>query len=874
MKSRMYFVIPALLIISSLGIILQNINPVKIDFIHNRIKKQAKGPDLRPSEWSWIQRTYPHYQYDEDVYRNAFAQKRVMMNELNADYIRKGKTIPKWEFAGPMNIGGRVVDIEFNPLDPNIVYAGASTGGVFKSTDMGNTWFPIFDSSPNINIGDIAVDPVNPNIIFVGTGEANGGHNNFPGEGIYKSTDAGNTWTLKGLEQTVSIGRIIVDHTNPQNIYVAAVGSYFSPNPERGVYKSSDGGDTWSKSLFISDSTGAIDLVMDPNNSNFLMAAMWERVRRPLTSRLYGASSGIFISSDGGTNWQKLGQTNGLPTGTNIGRIGLAMSLSDPNIVYALYNNGNSYTGFYKTTNKGTNWVNADPSFGISEGTSNFSWYFGQTRVHPTNPNIVYALDVAFMRSTNSGTSWPIIYGTISGPQQLHVDHHALAFHPTNPNYLLSGNDGGINISTDAGVTWSDPVHLPATQFYEIGLDYLNPHRLYGGTQDNNTIRTLTGNFDDWDRILGGDGFYVTVDYTNSNIIYAEWQFGALSKSTNGGANFSWAMQGINTSEPTNWSTPVIMDPNNNNVLYYGTNRLYRTTNAAFSWSVISPNLTNSNGTLRLGTITTIAVAPSNSNNIYVGTDDANVWVSIDNGGNWTKISTPALPQRWITRVVVDPNAENILYVTYSGLKWHDPQPHVFKTTNYGNNWTDISSNLPDAPVNAFAVDNNNPQRLYLGNDIGVFYSQNGGVSWNVLGTDIPSVVINDMKIHPVTNELILGTHGRSMYKINIDSITTSIGNLGSGIPEGFSLNQNYPNPFNPSTTIKYSIPFVSQVKLKVYDLLGNEIAILIDKVLTKGEHSFKFENSNLSSGVYIYKLESKSSVGKFQLSKKMLILK
>jgi photosystem II stability/assembly factor-like uncharacterized protein len=873
MKAKKSVFLFSLIVLATLTLLLQNINPVKTDLIYDRINKKQKGPDQRPSEWSWVQRTFPHFQYDEDAYRLAFEQKKLMLNQQSANYLAKGKSIPGWEFAGPINIGGRVVDIEFNPNNPNIVYAGASTGGVFKSTDMGNTWFPIFDSAPNINIGDIAVDPVNPNNIYVGTGEANGGHNNFPGEGIYKSTDAGNTWTLKGLEQTVSIGRIIVDHTNPLNIYVAGVGSYFSPNPERGVYKSSDGGDTWSKSLFISDSTGAIDLVMDPNDSNFMMAAMWERVRRPLTSRLYGPSSGIYTTSNGGVTWQKLGAETGLPTGTNIGRIGLAMSLSDPNIVYALYNNGSTYTGFYKTTNKGLSWVNSDPSSGISEGTSNFSWFFGQTRVHPTDPNIVYALDVAFMRSINSGTSWPIVYG-YSGLLQLHVDHHALAFHPTNPNYLLSGNDGGINISTDAGVTWSDPVHLPATQFYEIGLDYLNPHRLYGGTQDNNTVRTLTGNLEDWESIYGGDGFYVTVDYTNSNIIYAESQFGNLGKSTDGGASFSWAMQGINTSEPTNWSTPVIMDPNNNNVLYYGTNRLYRTTNAASSWSAVSPNLTNSNGNLRLGTLTTIAVAPSNSNIIYAGTDDANVWVSTDNGNNWTKISNSTLPQRWITRVVVDPNSENILYVTYSGLKWRDPQPHVFKTTNYGTTWTNISSNLPDAPVNAFAVDNTNPNHLYLGNDIGVFYSHNGGASWNVLGTGIPSVVINDMKIHPVSNELILGTHGRSMYKINLDSISTSIDDSKIINPEGFTLNQNYPNPFNPSTAIKYSIPFISQVKLKVYDLLGKEVAVLVDNVLSKGEYSVRFENSDLSSGVYIYKLEGKSSFGKFQLSKKMLILK
>lgn len=866
----------SMFVIVSLIFSLQNLEPVKKELIFERVKKKEKGPDQRPSEWAFIQRTYPHFQYDQAAYRQALIQKEVMLRTQQKNSLLKRTNILEWQFAGPVNIGGRVVDIEFNPITPNIVYAGAATGGVFKSTDTGQSWFSIFDSSPNINIGDIGIDPTNPNTIFVGTGEANGGHNNFPGEGIFKSTDAGETWTFKGLGNTASIGRIIIDHANSQNIYVAAVGSYFTPNPERGIYKSTDGGESWFKSLFISDSTGGIDLLMDPTNSNFLLAAMWERVRRPNSSRLYGESSGIYRSSDGGITWNKLTSSNGLPSGNNIGRIGITMSQSNPDVVYALYNNGSTYSGFYKSTNKGTSWSNADPSQGISDGTSNFSWFFGQTRVHPTNPDIVYVLDVAFMRSTNSGTSWPINYG-YSGPSQLHVDHHALAFHPQNPNYLLSGNDGGINISTDGGVTWSDAVQLPATQFYEIGLDYLNPHRLYGGTQDNNTIRTNTGNLNDWDRILGGDGFYVNVDFTNPNIIYAESQFGNLAKSTNGGLTFSTAMQGINSSELTNWSTPVVMDPNNNNVLYYGTNRIYRTTNGAASWNVISPNITNRDDNavgVRLGTVTTIAVAPSNSHIIYAGTDDANIWVSTDNGTNWTKISNLSLPQRWVTRVVVDPNSANILYVTYSGLKWKEPQPHVYKTTDFGTTWTNISSNLPDAPVNAFAVDYNKPDYLYLGNDIGVFFSSNGGSSWNVLGTGLPSVVVNDMKIHPVTNDLVLGTHGRSMYKLNLDSITTSVPNSEINLPNKFTLSQNYPNPFNPNTKINFSIPYTSEVKINVLDVNGRLIKSLIEKVLPKGEHTVEFSGSNLASGIYFYKIEAKSAYGKLLASKKMILLK
>jgi len=320
---------------------------------------------------------------------------------------------------------------------------------------------PIFDSLAVLTIGDIAIDPINPDIVYVGTGEANGGHNNFPGGGVFKSTNAGLTWSFLGLEETTSIGRILIHPTNTNIIYMAAVGSYFSPNPERGIYKSTDAGVTWNQSLFVSDSTGAIDIVMDPNNPDRMMAAMWERVRRPNSSHLFGPSGGIYRTNNGGTTWQLLEPSTGLPdpNSETIGRIGLALSESNPEIVYALYNDGSIISGLYKTTDFGDNWVNVDQDNELNNGTGGFSWYFGQVRINPANPDIVYVLDVAFMRSTNSGSTWSVSYET-------HVDHHALAFHPTNPDFLVNGNDGGINISTNSGVSWGAQSQIPATQFY------------------------------------------------------------------------------------------------------------------------------------------------------------------------------------------------------------------------------------------------------------------------------------------------------------------------------------------------------------------------------------------------------------------------
>ncbi|MFH1197991.1 MAG: hypothetical protein V1720_19975 [bacterium] len=784
--------------------------------VSNKSFTNKKNAIKYPSETEWLKRTFPYFTSDRDANQNAIEQAKQLKAATKQKFLSKHNLQAQWEFAGPINIGGRVSDIEFNPLDPNIVYAGAATGGVFKSTDMGETWFPIFDDQPILPVGDIAVDPVNPNIIFVGTGEPNGGHNNFPGGGVFKSTDAGNTWsavgTNEGMQYTASIGRIIIDPVNTQKIFVCAVGSYFAPNSERGVYRSTDGGDTWHKSLFVSDSCGAIDITFIPSNTSIIFAAMWERVRRPNSAHLYGPESGIYKSTDGGDSWIKL-SAPGLPNSSsqNIGRIGLAASPSQPGLVYALYNDGAYITGLYKTTDYGASWSATN----IDIESSNFSWYFGQIRVHPTNPETIYAMDVSFGRSTNGGDSWDINYG-YGGPAELHVDHHALALHPANPNFIINGNDGGINISTNGGITWSAHKYLPITQFYEIGIDLTNPARIFGGTQDNGTNGTFTGQTDNWENIWGGDGFYVLVDPINPNIIYAESQYGALAKLdyTNNPPDVYDATSGINFGEPTNWSTPVVMDPNNNQILYYGTDRIYRTTNGTASWEAISGDLTDAIPGTRLGTVTTIAVAPSNSSVIYAGTDDAHVWVSDNNGTKWRDLSLDNnLPYRWVTRVIVDPYDASIVYATFSGLKWRDPQPHVFRSTDMGVNWEDISNNLPDAPVNAFAVDYNNTNILYLGNDVGVFYSINAGQTWESLGEGMPIVVVNDMKIHPTGNYLLVGTHGRSMYKIDLSQVSGIDDGGNTNVVKGFKLEQNYPNPFNPTTVISCQLLVTSLLR-------------------------------------------------------------
>ena len=832
--------------------------------IDDRDSENERGPDSYPAEYFWLQRTFPFGKADNDVYRKALQQRKQMPG------ILKKNSALSWKFAGPENIGGRMVDVEFDPSDGNTVYAAAATGGVFVSYDKGLNWHAVFDDQAVLTIGDIAIDPVNTQTLYVGTGEANGGHNNFPGGGVYKSTDGGETWEFMGLGNTASIGRIVVDPLNPQRVFVAAVGSYFAPNPERGVYVSEDGGASWTQSLFVSDSTGAIDLVMDQANPDYMLAAMWERVRRPVErsgTHLYGNSSGIYRTTDGGKSWQELGPSTGLPDAEleRVGRIGLAMYPGDTKILYALYNDGSEITGLYRSNDGGDSWTKTD-----ANPTGNtFSWYFGQVRVHPTNPDMVYALDIAFSRSENGGNSWPLDYGYSPSYEGLHVDHHALAFHPDDPDYLIDGNDGGLNISTDGGLNWIKVSRLPVTQFYEIGLDKTNPWRYYGGTQDNGTLRTAGGLTDDWEKVLGGDGFYVLVSPDDPGIIYCEWQWGNLYRYEESNGSYYDIVTDEMENDPHNWSTPVAMDPQNSQILYYGTNRLWRSEDRGNNWAAVSGNLTRDLPDSRVGTITTISISPQNSELLYVGTDDGLVWVTMDYGLNWQNISD-SLPFRWVTRVLADPVDEAAVYVTFSGLRWKDPQPHIFKSADFGQNWQDISSNLPDAPLNAIAVDSLNNDIIYVGSDVGAFYSADGGFSWDILGESLPAVVINDMKIHPLTHELVAGTHGRSIYTLDLDRIV-AIKDMKGRAAGGYRLQQNYPNPFNPLTNIGFQTGDLGFVSIFVYNTLGQKVATLVNKQMNAGNYTVQWDATGFAGGVYFYRLVSDKGIVS---TKKMILIR
>jgi hypothetical protein len=581
---------------------------------------------------------------------------------------------------------------------------------------------------------------------------------------------------------------------------------------------------------------------------------MWERQRREDYIKYGGPMTALYVSTNAGSNWSVV--NGGFPSGAaDLGRISLDICISNPQVIYALtaYANGNS-RGLYKSIDGGTNWLLIN---GSVAGSSNYAWFNRICKVSPTDANNIYCGGLNMERSVNGGTGF-------SGVNASHVDQHSVSYAPSNSNFIVIGNDGGIDYSTNNGVSWSASNSLPITQFYAGEIDNTNPNTILGGAQDNGTNRT-TGAINNWSGIYGGDGFYCLVDYNNPLRVYASSQTGGLGRSTNGGTSFVGATSGLDLTY-TNWMTPYVMDKNNPLTLYCGTYKIHKTTNGMQNWIVISPDLANGH-VQNLGTITTVDVAKNDPNVIYCGTDDANVWVTTNGGTNWTKVNA-GLPYRWVTRVTIHPLNSAICYVTLSGYKVDSTGAHVYKTTNFGASWQSVSGNLPDAPANDILIDPAFLSTLYLATDVGVMISTNDGASWSVYSQGIPSnVPCHDLTIHNGTRKLVVWTHGRSVYAENLPPV--GIINYNE-IPDGFSLSQNYPNPFNPKTKIKYSIAEDGYVKLMIYDIAGRIAVDLMNKHQNKGIYEMEFDAANLSSGVYFYRIQS----GKFSDTKRMVLVK
>jgi photosystem II stability/assembly factor-like uncharacterized protein len=825
----------------------------------------GREPSLAPNMWFWNQRAYPHGDIKQESYKLAIDQ--ALAKKAEARRLRDGSTknlllAVEWEERGPVNFGGRVTDLAVHPTDASTAYAAMASGGVFKTINGGIDWVPCFDDQAVLSCGAVAVDPGQPETVWVGTGEANAGSYSFFGLGIYRSDDGGSTWQNKGLAEGRYIARIAVDPTDGDRVFAAVTGKLFGTGPNRGVFRTLDGGDSWERCFALTDSTAAIDLAMHPQNPNLIYAAMWERVRGLTYRRSGGPSSGIWRTTDGGDTWQHL--TSGLPGGSN-GRIGISLCTSQPDILYAVYADDIGYlSGVYKTTNGGDTWTYAGSS-SLANVFSSYGWWFGNIRVDPVNPDNAFVLGLPLYRTTNGGASWSEV------GSNMHVDHHAMAFAPSQPNKVYEGNDGGLYLSTDSGGNWTVVDNQPTIQFYAITIDEQHPERLYGGTQDNGTWRTLTGNIDDWEHILGGDGFHCLVDPTDSDIIFAEYQYGGLNKSTNGGAWFTGAMEGVSGSDRINWSMPVIMTPGNPNTMYLGTHRVYMSIDQGDYWSPISDDLTGGDQGGGFGTITTLACAPSAPGKVMAGTDDGRVWVYVPLFGNWSLVSS-GLPNRWITRVAFDPVDSSILYVTLSGLRWEEKEGHVFKSTDGGSTWTDISGDLPEAPVNCLVVDPDLTDWVYVGTDVGCYVTQNEGASWQVLGEGLPNAPVLDLKFHQGTRTLVAGTHGRSMFSLILP--------LASGTDDTPALARSldlscHPNPFNPMTTLRFRLASDGFVSLEIFSPRGERVARPLQGRLEAGNHEIRWDGRDsagrtLPSGVYLARITTgdQSSTTKLVLAR------
>ncbi len=801
----------------------------------NREEEFDAGGEKKPSYWFYAQRAYPLGYIPQKAVKRARKQAKALRRNV--------KDTVFWKNEGPYNIGGRITAIAVNPQNPDVFYVGTADGGVFKTENGGATFNHVFSDAPTLSIGALAIDPNDTQTVYVGTGESNASGDSFDGDGLYVSRDGGIDFYRIGLENCGRIADIVVHPDSSNIIYVACMGYLYQTGSYRGVFRTRDGGQTWEKVLYVDDTTGCIDIEINPIHPDTIFAAMWHRVRTPEIRDVGGITSGIYRSVDGGDTWQRL--TNGLPVADTVGRIGLALAPSNPSTVYAVIANHPGYfMGVYKTTDGGDSWT-ALPTSNISGIFSSYGWYFGRIYVDPQDASVVYVLGLYVFKSSDGGNTWTDF---ASYNDYVHVDHHAFYIDPNNSSFVLDGNDGGLYRTTDGGSSWYHFDGLPITQFYDINIDPGNPDRLYGGTQDNGTLRRKNYTVTAWEWIYYGDGFHVYVDPRDYRVIFAECQWGGLGKSTDDAQTWSDATSGIDSNDRTNWDTPYVLDPINPDIMYLGTYRIYKSYNGAGSWTPKSGDLTNGKGNLVYGTITVIHVNKTDNRFVYAGTDDGNVWYSPDSANTWIKISD-SLPQRYITDIVTVDSMPERIFVTLSGYSLNEHTPYIFESNDTGRTWKDITYNLPQAPCNSVVIDRYG--RIFVGTDVGVYVKALDDTVWYAYGEGLPAAVVMDLKIDEANDILYAGTHGLGIYSISIEP---------SGIRErdnaafGVSLRSSivYKNAF-----IEFSKPVSGEISVNLYNISGALVARLYRGEVR--EKTLSVDLPKLTEGMYFIKVESKT---------------
>ncbi len=787
------------------------------------------------------------------IIQESLAQKRQMIQSSLV------KNLP-FTNIGPTVMSGRVADVAVNPNNTIEFYVGYASGGLWYTNNNGTTFTPVLDNSPTQNVGDIAVDWTS-GTIWVGTGEKNSSRSSYAGIGIIKSTDKGKTWINVGLLDSHHVSRILINPKNADEVIIGVIGHLYSSNAERGIFKTTDGGKTWAKSLFIDENTGVIDVAFAPENFNIMYAASWERERKAWNFDGDGNNSAIYKSTDAGSSWTKIADKSGFPVGNGVGRIGLAVF--NENTVYALHDSQfrrpktkeqkpsddlikenfktmsssdflnltdkklNTYlknNGFqekynaenvkqmvrvgtvkpidlasyledansmlfdtqvigaevFKTTNGGTSWKKTHANF-LDGVYSSYGYYFGEIRVDLQDENGIYVLGVPIIKSKDGGKTFSSI-----SKENVHSDHQALWVNPKKSGHILNGNDGGLNMSYDDGENWTKLNDPAVGQFYSVYADNQKNYKVYGGLQDNGVWvadnnaridkRWQQSGQNPYESIMGGDGMQIQVDDRNPNIVYTGYQFGNYYRIDREKETEKYIQPKHTLGENPyrfNWQTPIYLSKHNQDIIYLGGNKLHRSLNQGDDWETISDDLTTGGkkGNVAYGTLTSISESPFQFGLIYVGSDDGYINVTKNGGGSWMRISNNLPQNLWVSRVIASAHKKERIYVTLNGYRFDDFTTYIYVSDDYGQTWKSISNNIPTSPVNVIKEDSENENVLYVGTDNGLYVSLNKGSSWEAFSKDLPNVAVHDLVIQPTAKHLIVGTHGRSLYKTDIAPI-------------------------------------------------------------------------------------------------------
>jgi hypothetical protein len=858
---------------------------------------------------------------DASMVEKGLSKKAIMTNNSLV------KNLP-FKNIGPAIMSGRVVGFAVNPVNPTEFYVGYASGGVWHTTNNGTTFTPVFDSSPTQNVGCLAMD-WKTKTLWVGTGEVNSSRSSYAGIGLLKSNDNGANWENVGLKDSHHISNILINPANSDEIVVGVVGHLYSKNAERGIFKTMDGGKTWSKTLFINDQSGVIELVSDPNNFSLMYASSWDKDRKAWNFKGDGPGSGIYKSIDAGSTWANVSaKGSGFPIGEGVGRIGLA--IYDEKTVYAIVDNQNrredeksdsdgdglkkdrfktmtnseflalddnilgaflksnnfkeKYSAeyvkemvgagtanpidlatyledansllfdtpvvgaeVYRTTAGGKTWTKRHEGY-LDDIYYSYGYYFGKVHVAPQDKNAIYIYGVPILKSKDGGKSFTSI-----GAENVHSDHHALWINPNLPGHLINGNDGGVNISYDDGENWIKNNAPSVGQFYAINVDNEKPYNVYGGLQDNgvwvgphtteeNKGWHQRGKYP-YDFIMGGDGMQVEIDNRNSAVVYTGYQFGnyyRLNRKTDESTYIQPKHELGENPYRFNWQTPILLSSHNQDILYLGGNKLMRSMDQGDHWEAISDDVTAGGkaGNVAYGTLTSISESKFQFGLLYTGSDDGVVQVSKNGGDQWTNISLGLPEDLWVSRVVASAHKKERVYSTLNGYRWDDFTPYVYVSENYGATWKSIGGELPSSSINVIKEDPANENVLYLGADNGAYVSLNRGESWEAFSNGLPNVAVHDLVIQAEAKDIVLGTHGRSLYVADValiqkltaagmnEVVIADLKDIRHSKRWGSSWNQ-WGEVNEPSVAIQFYCPQGGKTSISVESKDGEEVQLI-----------------------------------------------